>query len=113
MSAAELLAAMPDPVAVDEHWRRICRDMVTRTAAAEYERGQVDGYHLAIADLKAFQHAEVRDAELERRRWHLCCRRCRRAGRCRPNCSGCQDRTRPAFGEPAAGDFPGREARAA
>ena len=68
---SDLLDAMPDPETVNKHWRRICREMVTATAAAEYERGRADGYMLAVADFKAFQHGAVRDAQLERRRWHL------------------------------------------
>jgi hypothetical protein len=45
----DLLAATPDPDAVDEHWRRICQEMVKTTAAAEYERGLADGYAAAVA----------------------------------------------------------------
>ncbi len=103
---SRLLAAMPDAQAVNEYWRRICREMVTQTAVAEYERGQVNGYLLAIADVKAFQHGLVRDAELERRRWHLCCRRCRQAGH-RDVCRDCEARTRAAFGQPRPDDYPG------
>jgi hypothetical protein len=81
-SVSDLLDAMPDPAAVDEHWRRVCREMVTETAASEYERGLADGYVLAVADFKAFQQGAVRDAQAERRRWHVCCRRC---GICQPD----------------------------
>jgi len=101
--AADLLAAMPDPSAVDEHWRRICRDMVTLTAAAEYQRGQADGYLLAVADFKAFQHAFVKDAAVEHRRWHLCCPPCRQGGH-QDGCPDCEDRERATFGQPMAGD---------
>jgi hypothetical protein len=111
-AAAALLEAMPDPAAVDEHWRRICREMVTKAAAAEYERGLHEGYLLAVADLKAWQHGVVQDAEQERRRRHLCCPRCRLAGH-RNGCRDCETRTRETFGEPMAGDFPGREGQAA
>ena len=82
---------MPDPAAVDEHWRGICREMVTAPAAAAYERGLHEGYLLAVADLKAWQQGIVRDRQLERRRWGPGCR-----ARC---------------GHPRDGDDPGRGAR--
>jgi hypothetical protein len=111
-AVSELLAAMPDPEAVSEHWRRTCRELVTLTAAREYERGQADGYLLAVADFKAWQHGAVKDAALERRQWHLCCRRCRLAGH-RDTCRDCEDRARGTFSQPAAGDYPGRGSAAA
>lgn len=101
--AAALLEAMPDPAAVDEHWRRICRQMVAAAAAREYERGMREGWLLAVADLKAWQQGVVRDAQLERRRWHLCCRRCRLEGH-RNGCRDCEDRDRDTFAQPGAGD---------
>jgi len=101
---AALLAVTPDPDAVDEHWRRICREMVTAAARAAYERGAQDGYVAAVADVKSAQHGLVRDLELELRRWHLCCRRCRLEGH-RNGCRDCEDRTRAAFGQPMAGDL--------
>ena len=91
--AAALLAAMPDPAAVDEFWRRICREMVEDARAAAYERGLAEGYVLALADLKAWQHDTVRDAELDRRRW------------------GPGGRER--FADPRPGDYPGRGTAAA
>jgi hypothetical protein len=66
--------------------------MVRETAAAEYERGRVDGYLQAVADVKAVQHGIVRDAELENARWG-------------PG-------GREAFGSPRPGDYPGQAARA-
>jgi hypothetical protein len=65
----DLLEAMPDPEQVDGFWRQICREMVSATAAAEYERGRAAGYAEAIADVKRLQHQLVLDAELETRRW--------------------------------------------
>jgi hypothetical protein len=112
VSVSELLAAIPDAGAVDEYWRRTCQDMVTVAAAAEYERGQVDGYLLAIADVKAFQHGAVKDAQLERRCWHLCCRRCRLSGH-RDMCCDCQERVRATFGQPHPHDYPGTGQRSA
>jgi hypothetical protein len=64
--------------------------MVRETAAAEYERGRVDGYLQAVADVKAAQHGIVRDAELETQRWGP-------GGRAH-------------FADPRPGDFPGRPA---
>jgi hypothetical protein len=101
---SELLDAMPDPEAVDEHWRRICKEMVIATAASEFERGIHEGYLLAVADFKAFQQGVVRDAQLERRRWHLCCRRCRLEGH-RDSCRDCEDRTRETFGQALPGEL--------
>jgi hypothetical protein len=57
-------------------------------AAAAYEQGQVDGYLRAVADVKAYQHGLVLDAELEARRWGP-------GGRAH-------------FADPRPGDFPGR-----
>jgi hypothetical protein len=69
---------------------QVAREMTAHAAAAEYERGLAEGYMLAVADLKAFQHAEVRDTELETLRWGP-------GGRAR-------------FGDPRPGDYPGRQA---
>jgi hypothetical protein len=81
IEAAELAAA-------ESRYRfQLAREM----AAVAYERGQVDGYLLAVADFKAFQHGLVRDAELETARWGP-------AGR-------------EHFADPRPGDFPGRAAR--
>ncbi|HYB48683.1 MAG TPA: hypothetical protein VED20_15235 [Streptosporangiaceae bacterium] len=99
----DLLDAMADPAAVDEHWRQICKEMVGQTAASEYERGLHEGYLLAVADLKAFQHGAVRDAQLEQRRWHLCCRRCQLEGH-RDGCQDCEERTRETFGQAFSGE---------
>jgi hypothetical protein len=94
---------MPDPAAVDEHWRRICQQMTMDTAAAEHERGRAEGYALCVSDLKAWQQGVVRDARLEARRWHLCCPACRAAGH-QDGCERCEDRTRATFAGPMNGD---------
>jgi hypothetical protein len=60
-------------------------------AEAAYERGQVDGYLRAVADVKALQHGMVLDAELEARRWGP-------GGRAH-------------FADARPGDYPGRGAR--
>jgi hypothetical protein len=86
--------------------------MVTRTAAREYERGFRAGHLETIAHLKAWQQGEVRDARLEHRRWVLCCARCAATWH-RDGCPDCEYRDRSTFGQPRAGDYPGREARAA
>ena len=41
--AAALLAAMPDPSAVNEHWRRICREMVTQRQRGRVRAGPARG----------------------------------------------------------------------
>lgn len=103
ISITELLDAMPDPAAVNEHWRRICQDMVTRRAAAEYERGLRDGHLATIAALKRAQHQAVDDLTTYLTRWHLCCRRCRLKGHLN-GCQECVSRTRETFGEPMPGE---------
>lgn len=106
ISISQLLAVMPDPEAVDEHWRRICQEMVTATAASEYERGSADGYLAAVADLKRAQHQAVDDLDAYLSCWHVCCRRCRLEGH-RDSCRDCQARTRATFSDPQPGDYPG------
>jgi hypothetical protein len=106
ISIGELLAAMPDAKAVDEHWRRICRQMVAETAAAEYERGRADGAIAAIAALKRAQHQAVDDLDAYLNRWHVCCPRCRQEGH-KEGCPDCQASTQETFGDPLAGDYPG------
>lgn len=111
LAVHELLTAMPDPFVVDEHWRRICREMVAdaRLAAyrAAYDRGYVDG----IECRKRVEHQLVdalkEEAETKRRRWHLCCPACRRCGGHRAGCRDCQDRTLETFGQPWHGDYTG------
>jgi hypothetical protein len=100
---SELLDAMPDVEAVDEHWRRICQEMVAETAASEYERGRADGYLAAVADFKRAQHQAVDDLDSYLNRWHICCRPCRLGGH-REGCPGCEARTRDTFGEAYPGD---------
>ncbi|MGH3186759.1 MAG: hypothetical protein ACRDOL_05755 [Streptosporangiaceae bacterium] len=100
---ARLARAMRVGEPPTRYWLGFARQIRAETAAREYERGLREGYLLAIADLKAFQHGAVRDAELERHRWHLC-RRCRLQGH-RDGCRDCQDRTRATFGDPFPGDY--------
>ena len=66
---------------------RYRNQLVSEIAAAEYERGQADGYVRAIADVKGVQHGIVRDAELDALRWG-------------PG-------GREHFGDPRPGDYPG------
>lgn len=100
---SELLAIMPDTAAIDELWRRICREMVAETAVAEYERGRVDGFLAAVAEFKRAQHQTVDDLDAWLNRWHLCCPRCRLEGH-RDNCPNCVGRTRETFGQPSPGE---------
>lgn len=88
MTPQEAIEAAELAEAETAYRHQIAREMTEHAAAAEYERGLLEGYQLAIADFKAFQHAEVRDAELETLRW------------------GPEGRAR--FGDPRPGDFPGR-----
>lgn len=75
-------------------------------AAAQWQAG----YNAACADLKGVQHALVdvfgELAEVQARRWHLCCVPCRRRGH-RTGCRECQDRTAETWAEPMPGDYLG------
>jgi hypothetical protein len=106
----ELLSAIPDAGAVDEYWLRICKDMVTETAAAEHKRGFQVGYLAAIAEFKRAQHQAVNDLDTWLNRWHVCCRPCRLRGHHRDGCADCQARTRATFGEAHPDDFTALEA---
>jgi hypothetical protein len=74
-----------------------------------YAEGWQAGAVAAIADYKAAQHGIYREARLEQRRRHVCCRRCRLRGH-RDGCTGCQERDRETYGEPHPDDFTGRGA---
>ncbi len=87
MTPAEAIEAAELAEAEIRYRNQLAREM----AAAAYERGQVDGYLRAIADVKAVQHGLVLDAELEVRRWG-------------PG-------GREHFADPRPGDFPGRAGR--
>jgi hypothetical protein len=86
MTPAEAIEAAELAEAEIRYRNQMAREM----AAAEYERGQAEGYARAIADVKAIQHGLVLDAELEARRYGP-------GGRAH-------------FADPRPGDFPGRAA---
>ena len=113
LAVRELLTATPDPAVVDEHWQRICRQMVADARPAAYRAGYRRGYVDGIECRKRAEHDLVDAlgelAETERRRWHLCCPACRRRGGCRAGCRDCQDRTLETFAEPRPGDYTGRQ----
>jgi hypothetical protein len=76
--------------------------------ADDYGRGFVAG----IAAFKRQIHGDVDDFRLEMRRWHVCCRDCRRATprrRCDRDggCPRCEVRTRETFGLAHPDDYPG------
>lgn len=97
---AQLLAALPDPAAETELLRQIGRDM--------YERGHNDGYAAGVTAMatayKRWLLGEYDHAEIERRRWHVCCRRCRREGH-RDGCMRCENRTRDTYSDPHVDDY--------
>jgi hypothetical protein len=101
---AELVDAL-DPANEIAYRRALCRE----AAAASREHAWAEGYVAAIGDVKRTQHELVADLQLEARRWHLCCRPCRRSGH-RPGCGECRDRTRLTFGQALSGDYPGGRA---
>ena len=112
---AALLAAMPDPAAVDEHWRRICTEQTARARRDGYHAGYRAGYVRAVEEIKAVEHQLV-DAlggidlpQVMARRWHVCCAACQRRGRHQSGCDRCEDRTRATFGQPHPDDYPGRQ----
>jgi len=85
MTPAEAIEAAELAGAEVRYRNVLAREM----SAREYERGVVEGYVQAAADLKALQHGLVLDAELEARRWGP-------GGRAH-------------FADPRPGDFPGRK----
>jgi hypothetical protein len=87
VTPAEAIEAAELAEAEIRYRNQLAREM----GGAAYERGQVDGYLRAAADLKALQHGMVLDAELEARRWG-------------PG-------GREHFADPRPGDFPGRAVR--
>jgi hypothetical protein len=115
-SAAELLAAAREVIAASD---RLDGQLAARLAAhaegyrlgADQAAGQRQaGYAAAIAEIKGVQ-IELVDAlgelaEVQARRWHLCCLSCRRGGH-RVGCADCQDRTRETFADPMPGDYLG------
>ena len=52
LAVRALLAAMPDPAAVDEHWLRICREMTAHAARAGHGVGYRTGYERAVTQWK-------------------------------------------------------------
>lgn len=88
MTPQEAIEAAELVEAETAYRNQLAREMTEHAAAAQYERGLQEGYLLAVADLKAFQHAEVRDTELQVRRWGP-------GGRAH-------------FADPRPGDYPGR-----
>lgn len=91
-----------------------------RLAGAErdgYRRGYDDGFRDGGEELFARRRAlppvvvpdSVTRAEIERRRYHVCCGRCRRVGH-RPGCTRCAARDRDTFGHPHPDDYEGRVA---
>ena len=87
MTPGEAIEAAELAEAEIRYRNQVAREM----AAAAYERGQVDGYLRAIADVKAVQHGMALDAQLEAARWG-------------PG-------GREHFADPRPGDFPGRGIR--
>ena len=87
MTPAEAIGAAELAEAETRYRHQVARE----AAAAGYDRGRTAGYLQAVADVKAFQHGLVLDAEMEERRWGP-------GGRAH-------------FADPRPGDFPGRGAR--
>lgn len=76
-------------------------------AAEMYRAGVEDGRRAGITETigwyKRLLTNTVADARLERRRWHVCCKRCRLAG-CRDGCTRCEDRDRGSYHLPHPDD---------
>jgi hypothetical protein len=102
----------------DERDAALARLLAVR--AAEYARGETDGYERGqvdgVMEFKAYYHGLVEDFAIECRRWHVCCRACRRAipgkRRCdrQAGCPRCQVRTRETYAQPHPDDYAGQAA---
>lgn len=105
---AELLDAMPDPLAELELRRQQVRDA--------YAAGRTDGYSDGvIAMASAYKRGLMNtyaNAQLQSRRWHVCCRSCRQTGH-RDDCGRCEDRSHETYRQPHPDDFQGRKVTAA
>jgi hypothetical protein len=89
-------------------------------AQAAYRAGYADGRADERAGADRAWAAQVADpvrdgpalAEVEARRWHVCCRRCRLSGH-RLGCEDCEDRVRETFGRLHRDDHNAQGRRAA
>lgn len=94
------LVPFADPAAEARYRAVLARE----SFAAGYAEGLADGAVGAAAAIKAAQHGCYANAQLEARRWHVCCKECRRRGH-RDGCTRCEDRDRETFGEPHPDDY--------
>jgi len=84
VTPAEAIEAAEPAGAESRYHHQVAREMYARG----HERGLIEGYLLALSDVKAVQHGIVRDAELEALRYGP-------GGRAH-------------FADPRPGGFPGR-----
>ena len=106
------LAALIAPEAEVAYRRQLAREAARDAYARGYRDGFERGARLLDAEWPAIVAPIVTNrpdhGELERRRLHVCCRACRRAGQHRQGCTTCEDRDRETVGKPHPGDYPGR-----
>jgi hypothetical protein len=103
----DIVAHIPDLAVEAEYRRQLCREV----GSDAYARGYRDGYERRARVLEVEWPQVVKPAldapdhtEAERRRWHVCCRRCRLDGH-RRECLRCEDRTRETYGDPHPDDY--------
>lgn len=112
---SDLLAALPDPSAELALRRQLAREAFQYAQADGWREGYEHGARLLEAEWPSVIAPLLNDLghdELERRRFHVCCRDCRLAGH-RDGCERCQNRSRETYGHPHPDDFPRRKVTAA
>lgn len=114
MTAREELLELSDE---RDLWERRLLGAERAAYAAGYADGRADerteaDRAWAAQPAARFVHDGPGLAELEARRWHVCCRRCRGSGHV-AGCGNCEDRTRETFGRPHKDDFTGRRQESA
>src|SRR5262245_10717106 len=93
--------ALIDPAAEADYRPRLAREAY----CSGYEDGRRSGVAETVAWYKRLLRNTVSDAQLEQRRRHVCCARCRRGGH-RDGCARCEDRGRETYGKPHPDDYP-------
>lgn len=86
---------------------RLQRQLAAEAYAAGYDDGRRDGIDDTIGWYKRLLANTVADAQVEQRRRHVCCGRCRHTGH-RHGCTRCEDRGRATFGNPHPDDYRGQ-----
>lgn len=113
MTPAAVLDTLPDPATETAYRHQLAREAYDAGLADGYRIGYRLGAHDYSADwqqtiLPILERVadSPAPADRDRRRWHVCCRPCRRTGH-QPGCPDCEDRTRDTYSDPHPDDYPG------